>query len=405
MSHAIFRTGLALCLLVLVLMQPLRAESPLFALRGYGEPQLVRQDAGGLRVLPLELMLPNRVRVIQETLMIVDSGSDELILLDLSQALAWEEAGDPLEALRLPTSSSSGANAWDVIAIGPDRVAVSNLVAGTLAVLAPGGLLDEVPLPAATPQGMWMQEDRLLVCDSGFGSGMRLAVVEWPSLAVSFVPTLENPQALLQTGERLDVLCTGNWTDGVGQVHGLDAASLAPLDTLQLGSHPGSLAGDGERFVYSGDPWGGLPGVYRWDAVDRTVTHSSAAPFAPGGGTNLFHEGALYTSSGSSVLRLDEDGATAQDYALGDAVIHFCFASVASPAELEIALAGGRLRLAWEGPAGADFELQRRASLDSGLWETFAWSTESTLALPLESGKGFFRVISHAPQAFYSVEE
>ncbi len=382
----------------------LPAESALFALRGYSEPQLVRHDDGVLHSLPVDLMLPNRVRVIQNTLMIVDSGSDELILLDLAQALAWQQAGDPLAEARFATSAVSGANAWDVIALDTDRVCVSNLVAGTLAVLGPAGLLQEVPLSAATPQGMWMQEDRLLVCDSGFGSGTRLAVVEWPSLSVSFVPTLENPQALWQTGSRLDVLCTGNWSDGVGQVHGLDAGSLAPLDTLQLGSHPGSLAGDGERFVYSGDPWGSQAGVYRWDAVDRVVTHSSSGPFAPGGGTNVFHEGGLYTSSGSNVLRLDAEGATLQTIPLEDSVIHFCFAAPSAGPDLEIASSGAVLELAWQGSPGDGFELQRRPALDAGDWMTFDWSTELSYTLPLENGRAFFRVIRHADPFFGAAE-
>ncbi len=379
------------------------AERALFVLKGYAEPLLVRRDAGGEVALPVVLQLPNRVRVIQETLMVVDSGSGELILLDLAQALAWEQTGDSLAQRRLPTTQTGGGNPWDVIQWGPDRVAVSNLLGGSLALLGTQGLLEEIPLTGATPQGMLRQSDRLLVCDSGFGTGTRLWSVSLLDHTTDFVQTLENPQELLQTGERLDVLCTGNWSDGSGRLHGLDATSLAPLDTLWLGNHPGSLCGDGQRFAFTGDPWAEPAGVYRWDALDRVVTHGSAAPFAMGGGTNLYYKGSLYSSAPAEIMRIDDTGAEVESWLFDEAVLHFCLAEVRSTPALDITVTGGGLKLQWNDAGWPRYRIEQWEPGFPASWSSLAESPALFWLVPLEPGesRAQFRVRGLEGEPFF----
>ncbi|MCA9787090.1 MAG: hypothetical protein KC488_11085, partial [Candidatus Cloacimonetes bacterium] len=227
--------------------------------------------------LPLQLDLANRVRVLGDRLWVVDSGAAELLGLSLADALAWQPGDSEPAVIHVPTSQQPGANPWDVIQLADGRLAVSNLNAGSVSLLENEQLQQEIVLPFASPQALLEQPGRLLISDSGFGSGTRLMVLDLASLALSDVPTLENPQDLLALPDRLDVLCSGNWFGGEAFVLGLDPLSLAPLDTLRLGGHAANLAWDGNHSVYSGDVWNfPQPGVYRYDSIGRQVTHDDS---------------------------------------------------------------------------------------------------------------------------------
>jgi hypothetical protein len=271
------------CLLIL---PAARAADGLFVLRGYSDQQLLRLDSDGdtAVALPLAFDLANRVRVLGERLVVVDSGSGELLALPLAAALAWQP-GDPQPAVQhLPVSNLPNPNPWDVIQLQDGRLAVSNLGAGTVSILAADTLQHEIPWPGSSPQGLAQQGDRLLVTDSGFGTGTRLLTLDLATLQAGQVTTLENPQELLVFGHRVDVLCTGNWFTGQAFVHGLDPVSLAPVDTLRLGAHAGSLAAHPGGGVFSGDLWAWpLPGTYRYEGITRQVSHDADSVFGPGG--------------------------------------------------------------------------------------------------------------------------
>ena len=340
-----------------------QAADQLFVLRGYSDQEVLRMNTDGSAAvaLPLQLDLANRVRVLGDRLWVVDSGAAELLGLSLADALVWQP-GDPEPAvIHVPTSQQPGANPWDVIQLADGRLAVSNLNAGSVSLLENEQLQQEIVLPFASPQALLEQPGRLLISDSGFGSGTRLMVLDLASLALSDVPTLENPQDLLALPDRLDVLCSGNWFGGEAFVLGLDPLSLAPLDTLRLGGHAANLAWDGNHSVYSGDVWNfPQPGVYRYDSIGREVTHDDSNVLGPGGGYPVFGEQGLFTCGPTEIYRLSPAGEVLDSLAIGADVAHFCLWRSPGVPRLSVQFRGAGLHFSWTGEGWSRWKLWRQ---------------------------------------------
>lgn len=348
----------------LPLLMPARAPAAdgLFVIRGYFDQQLLRMESDGTTVqLPLAMELANRVRVLGERLVVVDSGAAVLHVLPLAAALAWQP-GDPApEVQQLSVSTLENPNPWDVIRLTDGRLAVSNLNTGTVSLLAADTLQHELHWPGASPQGLAQLQDRLLVTDSGFGVGNRLLTLDLNTLQTGEVPTLENPQDLLLLPDRVDVLCSGNWFTGEAFVHGLDPATLAPLDTLRLGAHAGSLAADGAGIVYSGDLWAfPVPGTYRYDGVSRQVSHAADSVFGPGGGYPAVSGQDLYTCGPAAVFRMDLAGTVLDTLDAGGDVAHFTTFTRPGVPVLEVAYGGGSLHFSWTTAGWSRWRLWRR---------------------------------------------
>lgn len=370
-----------------LLPAPALAADGLFVIRGYSNQQLLRMETDGTTVqLPLVMDLANRVRVLGDRLVVVDSGAAVLHVLPLADALAWLP-GDPAPVIgQLPVSTLDNPNPWDVIRLEDGRLAVSNLNTGTISLLAADTLQHEAHWPGASPQGLAQQAGRLLATDSGFGIGTRLLTLDLGTLLTGEVPTLENPQDLLVLPERVDVLCSGNWFTGEALVHGLDPVTLAPVDTLRLGAHAGSLAADAAGIVYSGDLWAfPVPGTYRYDSQSRLVSHDADAVFGPGGGYPFVSGQDLYTCGPTSVFRMDFAGNVLDTLETGGDVAHFTGFTRPGVPVLQVAYGGNSLHFQWT-PAGWTRWNLWRQPFGGGPATRVAVCDEPSFVLPLVPG-------------------
>jgi hypothetical protein len=255
-----------------------------------------------------------------------------------------------------------------------------------VALLAADTLQHEAHWPGASPQGLAQQAGRLLVTDSGFGVGTRLLTLDLGTLQTGEVPTLENPQELLVLPDRVDVICSGNWFTGEAFVHGLDPATLAPLDTLRLGAHAGSLAVDADGIVYSGDLWAfPVPGTYRYDSTSRLVSHDADAVFGPGGGYPFVSGQELYTCGPSSVFRMDLAGNVLDTLEAGGDVAHFTGFTRPGTPVLQVAYGGNSLHFHWTTAGWTRWTLWRHP-FGSGPATPVAVCDEPSFSLPLVPG-------------------
>jgi DNA-binding beta-propeller fold protein YncE len=186
-------------------------------------------------------------------------------------------------------------NPYRLAILDDGRVAVTNWLGGTLALLDPvAGTVDDRRPIGRTPETVLASGNRLYVTAVGydlpsgrFGAGkvyvLDTAVRGASPIDSTIVPT--NPQALLfdQQG-RLHVISTGNYGGyepaSQGAVRVLSAASLDSLGAIELGATPGAGILVNEQ-VYVSAFFGGL---MRYDSRTLEVVRGTADPIldAPG---------------------------------------------------------------------------------------------------------------------------
>ncbi|HEX7880476.1 MAG TPA: hypothetical protein VF720_13765 [Candidatus Eisenbacteria bacterium] len=176
------------------------------------------------------------------------------------------------------------------LALLPDgRVAVTNWLGGTLALLDPvAGTVDDRRPIGRTPEAVLASGNRVFVTAVGydlptgrFGPGKVYALDSSARGAgpadSAIVPT--NPQALLiDTQGRLHVICTGNYGGyepaSQGAVRVLNAATLDSVGAIALGATPGAgILVDDQ--IYLSAYFGGL---LRYDANTLAVTRGPDDP-------------------------------------------------------------------------------------------------------------------------------
>lgn len=278
-------------------------------------------DSIAQNVLALGLA-PNRIRRAGTSVLVVNSISDDLWVID-------PVTFSVTRTIKFP----DGDNPWDVVVIDDTLCAVSMLV-GSSAIFvnyATGDTLGRIAT-GKSPEGMAVVGDNLWIANTGFDFGTyqydpgTITVADVHTGApVTTVPVGTNPQSIVRAGDgMLHALCTGNYYDRFGIVYVIDPETATVLDSISLGGSPGDvIAGPGGvNFVAAGG-WADSGHVYRYDALAGTVLNGAADPWHSAQGVvGLFErpEGGIYTLcfNADSVIGHASDGTVVEKYQVGD---------------------------------------------------------------------------------------
>jgi len=272
-------------------------------------------------VLPLGLA-PNRIRSAASSVLLVNSISDDLWVID---PLTF----DVIRTITFP----DGDNPWDVVAIDDSLCAVSMLVAGNaiLVNFATGDTLGRIATGKG-PEGMAVTDSNLWIANTGFDFGTfqydpgTITVANaYTGAPVTTIAVGTNPQSIVRvTDGTLHVLCTGNYFDQFGIVYVIDRLSMGVVDSLPLGGSPGDLiAGrNGINYAAAGG-WVDSGEVYRYDALPLVSLNDAANPWHSAGGvTGLLDrpDGGIYTLcfNADSVIGHAPDGSVVEKFQVGD---------------------------------------------------------------------------------------
>jgi YVTN family beta-propeller protein len=278
-------------------------------------------DSVAQNVIALGLA-PNRIRRAGSSVLLVNSISDDLWVID------------PLTfAVTRTVKFPDGDNPWDVVVIDDSLCAVSMLVASNAILVnyATGDTLSRIAT-GKSPEGMLVADSNLWIANTGFDFGTfqydpgTVTIANaYTGAPVTTVPVGTNPQSIVRVGDgTLHVLCTGNYFDRFGIVYVIDPETAAVLDSIPLGGSPGDLVvGPGGINYIAAGGWVDSGEVYRYDALSRTVLNGAANPWHSAQGvTGLIDRagGGIYTLcfNADSVIGHAPDGTVMEKYQVGD---------------------------------------------------------------------------------------
>lgn len=267
-------------------------------------------------------LAPNRIRTAAKSVLIVNSISDDLWVLNdstysVERVITWPD----------------GANPWDVEPINDSLCAVSLLLqdAVSLVNFKTGDTLGRTTV-GKSPEGMLKFGNALWVANTGFDFGTFLygqgtvSVID-PRTSATFatIPVGTNPQELaLAPDGAVHVLCTGNFFDREGIIYIINPQTQSVIDSIPLGGAPGDLviAPDGMGYIAAGG-FVDSGHVYRYDAISRTVLNSAANPWRSARGVLAVLprlEGGVYAAcfSADSIIEHDLNGAAVRGWEVGD---------------------------------------------------------------------------------------
>ncbi|MEW5700973.1 MAG: hypothetical protein AB1792_01915 [Candidatus Zixiibacteriota bacterium] len=287
-------------------------------------------------VKPLGLA-PNRIRYGGGRLLLVNSTSDDLWVID----------PETLATLR-DVNFIDGENPWDVAYVDDTLCAVSLLIADKIAFVnqSTGQILRRRDV-GKSPQGLLAVGPQLWVANTGFDFGTYLydpGTVSVLNIAdgatMATIPVGTNPQALAASPDgTIHVLCTGNYFDRFGIVYFLDPASMSVVDSLLLGGSPGDLAIGSDAIAYvAAGGWVDSGEVYRYQAISHLLLNGSANPWhtARGAMTVLPRlEGGVHAIcfSGDSLVEHDLHGGIARRWQVGDGPVHAAYVTNRLPGD------------------------------------------------------------------------
>ncbi len=180
-----------------------------------------------------------------------------------------------------------------------DMLVVSLWVTGQIAIIddETGDIAVTEPL-FETVQGVYTDGDFIYATDAHFdsetfiyGTGM-LYKLSLEGVILDSVEIGMNPQEIIaDRGGNLHIVCTGDYFSVLGEVHIIDPATLAPLETLSIGGNPARLTMDiMTGLVYSATSVWGTSGSGRllsYDPSDFSIIHSTEIDPVEIAGTGL----------------------------------------------------------------------------------------------------------------------
>lgn len=298
-------------------------------------------DRAGDSIVPNVLTLglvPNRIRMATSAILVVNSTSDDLWVID------------PNTMVRLRTVTfPDGENPWDVVAINDTLCAVSLLLANDVAFVnyVSGTELGRAHV-GTSPEGLAMAGGKLWVANSGFNfntftfePGTVSVVNPVTRAVVATVPVGFNPQSLAFSPDgELHVLCTGDYASHTGIVYVLNPAAITVTDSIPLGSAPGDLAIDRDNMAYvAAGGWADSGQVYRYDAHTHAVLNNSANPWHSARGVTAVLprlEGGVYALcfDADSVVEHRLNGTVVRAWQVGDGPVSAVYITNRVPGDL-----------------------------------------------------------------------
>ncbi len=240
--------------------------------------------------------VPNQIRVHNQKLYLVNSGTDDIMVIDPHT--------DQVEKI---IALAPGSNPWFIAFAGSKKAYVTNFLRNSVSVidLEFATVAGEIPVGVA-PEGIIISGNKAFVANTGFaGPGMpyeqaTVSIIDILADTVTHniaVPTNAQDLAIDPMG-RVHVMCTGNYVDKFGTVAVIDLYTgptfniPAVVDTIQIGGTPGDIeitaAGKGYCVAW-GDGKNGF--LYSYDATADTVIHGADGPIPVGPNvTRIFYD-------------------------------------------------------------------------------------------------------------------
>jgi YVTN family beta-propeller protein len=241
-------------------------------------------DAGDVTANALLLgEVPNDVAVVPpgDFAVVVDSGDDDLFVVDLTDTLA--------ESARIDLGRDT--NPWAVALDGDGGAFVSLWLAGEVARVDLAGRRVTARIPVGqTPQALLVAGRQLLVSlvnfrhGVGFGPGEVVVVDVDSGVVARRLAVGMNPQAIARAPDnRIHVVCTGNYgaydPPVEGSIYVLDPEATAVVDSFAIGGSPAAVAfARGGKAYVTGD----AGGVAAYDAATLARLSPLGAPIVPG---------------------------------------------------------------------------------------------------------------------------
>lgn len=252
---------------------------------------------------------PNQISLRQGLLYIVNSGSDDIQILDPSD-----------HSQKGKIHLGGGNNSFNIAFVDGSKAYVTLWLAHKVASvnLEEKEVVKRIQVGKG-PEGMAIAEGKLYVCNSGYkgsgnydeGSVSVLSILNDSLLKT--IPVGMNPQAIESDGEgEFQVVCTGDRVSIWGRIYLIDPIMDVVTDSLEIGGSPGSIAIKPNGKAYLGD---GNSGILSYDTRTNQILRDFSNPILPGtsvSGVALDIQGNLYAChfDEDSLSILDTEGDT-----------------------------------------------------------------------------------------------
>jgi hypothetical protein len=270
-------------------------------------------------------LIPNFVVCKDDKAYVVNSGSNDLYIIDLS-------SGTIDDIVDLGT----GRNPWAETFVNDSILMISNFNTSTVCKvnIRSHSIIGEWPLEPR-PQGMLSKNGKTFIAISGFnpsdltyGQGM---VAVWDNDGDSLIEYINvgvNPQDLdLGPDGRLYVVCTGDYEGSPGMLYIIDTVQMSAVDSFQTSTStfPPTdvvVTPDGVGFLAAGG-WAGYGEVYTFNSINAQMLHGQSNPLKTGTGVFSVLEASdstVFTMNfgADNVTEIDSAGNIFHTYSVGD---------------------------------------------------------------------------------------
>jgi YVTN family beta-propeller protein len=225
---------------------------------------------------------------------------------------------------------AGGISPWSLAFLNDDTIAVTCWQSRNVLLLrySDGATIDTLALPSG-PEGLMVQGERLLVCETG---------VDFPNYLPGYLRVYDRhslvPLDSIEVGVnaqyvsaddlgRLHVICTGDYGSVAGTIYVLDGTTLSLDTVLAIGGTPNTVSfGGGFAYVAAGG-FGDAGYVYRYELSSLTMLNGSSNPIttAPGAtDIEATSDGTFFVSclQTDEVRRHSATGAWLETYPMAD---------------------------------------------------------------------------------------
>jgi hypothetical protein len=267
---------------------------------------------------------PNDIAIRDSVAYVVNSANNQIQVINLKDG----QTLGPIEILQ-------GQNPYSIVLDDNQKAYVSNELTGNVSRLDLTSNLEDTAVSAGiSPEGVCVYQNKLYVTDTNFSLGPpitygqgRVFVFSTTNMsAVDTIAVATNPQTIkVGPDGNLHVVCTGNYGSITGMIFIINPATLAVVDSLDIGGTPGSLVFNTQNIGYLGDGgWVTQGYVLSYNGLTHQILHSDPAnPILVARGAY----GVCATPDGhilvccqfdDQVVELDENGANPHSYNVGD---------------------------------------------------------------------------------------
>ncbi|HOP07210.1 MAG TPA: hypothetical protein PLF13_07965 [candidate division Zixibacteria bacterium] len=271
------------------------------------------------------LSQPNQIIVRDTLAYVLNSGTDEIQLIDLNSESTVGYIDFP-----------SGCSPYWMAFYDDSMLFVTGFVSGNLyhVNVMSGAVVASIPV-GESPEGVEIKAGKVFVAVSGFNQSTWeydqgiLAVVD-PS-GDSLLNRIEvgtNPQYTATDGlGRLHVVCTGDYWSVFGKVYVVDPSNESVVDSIDLGGYPGMVAVTPDNMGYiAAGGWVDEGEVMTYNAATGEVYHGSSNPLPVDSGCMMvipYQDTTCFVGTFRDyVTSIDSSGTELARYAVGDGPVY-----------------------------------------------------------------------------------